>query len=131
MKYYGLQLLVLSCLVASVFVEGQGLFKSEFFLVAYATMALVLFIGSKRKESLQVDVGLGLLLIFAVGFLSTTLIARMMAGAADATLPFRLAIFVSLDYAAIGFLRLGKDIRDMKKVTHDGRYEINGPQEAH
>jgi hypothetical protein len=129
MKYYGLLLLVLSCLIASVFVEGQGLFNSEFFMVAYGSMALVLFIGSKKKESLEVDVGLGLLLIFSVAFLSTTIITQMMKGAPGATLPFKLAIIVSLDYAAIGFLRLGKEIRDMKRVIGDGRYEINRPQE--
>lgn len=130
MKYYGLLLLVLSCLVASVFVEGEGLFRSEFFVVAYASMALVLFTGSKKKESLEVDVGLGLLLIFSVAFLSTTIIAQMIAGTLGGTFIFRVAIVVSLDYAAIGFLRLGKEIRDMKKVTCDGRYEIRGPQAA-
>jgi hypothetical protein len=127
MKYYGLLMLVLSCLVASVFVEGEGLFKSEFFMVAYGAMAIALFIGSKKRESLEVDVGLGLLLIFSVAFLSTTIIAQMMKGAPNATLPFKLAIIVSMDYAAIGFLRLGKEIRDMKRVIGDGRYEINGP----
>jgi hypothetical protein len=130
MKYYGLQILVLSCLIASVFVEGQRLFQSEFFLVAYGAMALVLFVGSKKKESLEVDLGLGLLLLFSVAFLSTTMIFQMMKGIQPTAFPFRLAILVSLDYAAIGFLRLAKEIRDRKRVIGDGRYEIRGPQEA-
>ncbi|MFH0956454.1 MAG: hypothetical protein V1813_01180 [Candidatus Aenigmatarchaeota archaeon] len=124
MKYYGLLLLVLSCLVASVFVEGERLFQSEFFFVAYAAMGLALIIGSKKEESLRVDVGLGLILIFAVGFLSTTIITQMMRSGEIITLPFKVAILASLDYAAIGFLRLGREIRDMKRVTGDGRYEI-------
>jgi hypothetical protein len=130
MKYYGLLLLVLSCLIGSVVVEGQGLFKSEFFLVAYGTMAVVLFIGSKKKESLQVDVGLGLLLMCSVAFLSTTMIMQMARGVQPTAFPFRLTMLVSLDYAAIGFLRLAREIRVMKRVIGDGRYEIRGPQET-
>ena len=127
MKYYGLLMLVLTCLVASVFVEGRTLFESEFFTVGYAAMALVLVIGSKKKESLRVDIAMGMLMMFSVAFLSTSLIVEMLTGTLTGTLAFKVAILVSLDYAAIGFLRLGRKIKQMQRVIGDGRYAIDGP----
>lgn len=127
MKYYGLLMLVLTCLVASVFVEGRTLFESEFFTVGYAAMALVLVIGSKKKESLRVDIAMGMLMMFSVAFLSTSLIVEMLTGTLTGTLAFKVAILVSLDYAAIGFLRLGREIKQMQRVIGDGRYAIDGP----
>jgi len=123
-KYYGLLLLVLSCLIASVFVEGKDLFSSDFYTTAYGAMALVLVIGSKNQESRRVDNALGLLLIFSVGFLSTRMLVQMMTSTYTGMLAFQVAIVASLDYAAIGFLRLGREIRDMQKVIGDGRYAI-------
>ena len=127
MKYYGLLMLVLTCLAASVFVEGRTLFESEFFTVGYAAMALVLVIGSKKKESLRVDIAMGMLMMFSVAFLSTSLIVEMLTGTLTGTLAFKVAILVSLDYAAIGFLRLGRKIKQMQRVIGDGRYAIDGP----
>jgi hypothetical protein len=80
MKYYGFLFLVLASLMASVFVEGRNLFGSTFFTVAYFSMSLVLIIGSKRRESGNVDITLGFLLIFSVGFLSTESLITILTG---------------------------------------------------
>jgi hypothetical protein len=124
MKYYGLLMLVLSCLMALVFVEGENLFGSAFFTISYGAMALALVIGSKRKESLEVDIAIGLILIFSVAFLSTSIIIEMLTNTFTGIFAFKIAIIVSIDYAAIGFLRLAKQIRDMQRIVGEGRYAI-------
>ncbi|MBN2331422.1 MAG: hypothetical protein JXC85_06410 [Candidatus Aenigmarchaeota archaeon] len=126
MRYYGLLLLVLACLMASVFVEGQDLFRSEFFSISYAVMSLVLIIGSKRRESGNVDVAIGMLLLFSVAFLSTETLVGIMTDRATELLSFKVAIIVALDYCALGFLRLGRDMKHMERLSGDGRYRISG-----
>lgn len=130
MRYYGFLLLVLASLIASVFVEGRNLFCSAFFTVAYATMGLVLVIGSKYHESLRIDVLLGLLLIFSVGFLSTEALVKILTNRATEMIFFKTAIIVSLDYCALGFLRLGKEIKHIEGLRRDDRYGIYGPEKV-
>ncbi len=127
MKYYGNLMLVLSCLMASVFVEGNNLFKDDSYTIAYAMMGITLFMGSKHRESMETDFGLGILLMTAVGFMSTRLIFDMLRGTLGELSMFKLAIIASLDYAAIGFLRLGRQIRKMERTTGEGRYAIEQP----
>ncbi|MCK4715122.1 MAG: hypothetical protein KAT35_06075 [Candidatus Aenigmarchaeota archaeon] len=127
MKYYGLLSLVLVCLMASVFVQGKNLFGSDFFTVAYAAMALVLIIGSKSEETMKIDITLGLLLIFVVAFISTQTLIEMLTNNLTGDLFFKVGIIVSLDYAALGFLRLGKQLRSVVFMRGDGRYEISKP----
>jgi hypothetical protein len=127
MKYYGLLSLVLACLMASVFVEGKNLFGSSFFAVAYAVMAFVLAIGSKHPESLSTDIVLGMLLIFAVGFLSTQALIEMATNNVSGMFIFKIAIIVSLDYAALSFLKLGMKIKQAQSIRGDGRYAIERP----
>ena len=43
---------------------------------------------------------------------------------------FKIAIIVSLDYCALGFLRNVKRMRKMEGLKRDARYGIRGPQEA-
>jgi hypothetical protein len=124
MKYYGLHVLVLVCLMASVFVEGQHLFESALFSVAYVTMAAVLLIGSKNDESFGVDFVLGWLLICAVGFMSTQVLIEMLTNNFTEPQLFKIAIIVALDYAALSFLRLGMKIRKMNNMIGEGRYAI-------
>ena len=130
MKYYGYLFLVLASLVASVIVQGKNLFSSEFFIVAYMAMAAVLVVGSKYQESYIIDVILGLLLIFSVGFLSTEFLIKMLAGRPVDGAVFRMAVIAALDYCAIGFLRLSRKMKN-KVILRDGyKYVISGKQEA-
>ena len=122
MRYYGLLLLVLASLITSVFVEGRNLFRSEFFSTAYAVMSLVLIIGSKHRESGNVDVAMGMLLIFSVAFLSTQALVEILTNRATEMLVFKVAIIVALDYCALGFLRLGRDMKHMEGLKKDDRY---------
>ena len=117
----------MASLIASVFVEGQNLFNSEFFTITYAAMSLVLILGSKYRESGNVDIMLGLLLIFSVGFLSTDILVKIFTNSAMDILVFKIAIIVSLDYCALGFLRLGKDMKHMEGLKRNDRYGIYGP----
>ncbi len=126
MRYYGLLLLVLASLITSVFVEGKNLFQSEFFSTAYAVMSLVLIIGSKYGESGNVDMVMGLLLIFSVAFLSTQALVEILANRATEMLAFKVAIIVALDYCALGFLRMGRDMKHMEGLKKDDRYGIYG-----
>ena len=128
MRYYGFLLLVLASLIAAVFVEGSDLFGSAFFSVAYAGMSMVLVIGSKYRESFRVDMLLGLLLIFAVAFLSTEVLTQMMTNQATEMVLFKMAIIISLDYCALGFLRNGRDMKHIEKLRKDDRYGIYGPE---
>jgi len=124
MKYYGFLSLVLACLMASVFVQGKGLFNSSFFLVAYLTMSAVLVVGSKYQECFVVDVLLGLLLTFAVGFLSTEVIVKILTGRTSELMLFQMMIVISLDYCALGFLRRGREMKHMEGLRKDDRYGI-------
>jgi len=124
MKYYGFLLLVLASLIASVFVQGENLFQSDFFSVAYVAMSLVLLLGSRYQESGSLDLLLGMLLIFAVAFLSTEALIRIITNNATAMLAFKTAIIVSLDYCALGFLRLGRDMKHIEGLRKDDRYGI-------
>jgi len=90
-------------------------------------MGISLFMGSKHRESMETDFGLGILLMAAVGFMSTRLIFEMMWGTLGELSIFRVAIIASLDYAAIGFLRLGRQIRNMERTVGEGRYAIEQP----
>jgi len=123
MKYYGYLCLILACLVSSAFVEGRDLFSSSFFLVAYPAMSIVLVIGTKNEESFLIDVILGMLLIFAVGFMSTDLFARIFREKFSIMSFFRLVIVAALDYCALGFLRSGKELRSIERVKRDVRYQ--------
>lgn len=127
MRYYGFLLLVLATLVASVFVQGKNLFGSSFFTVAYAVMSVVLIIGSKRAESSGTDFLLGSLLIFSIGFLSTETLIELVTNRFTGMLIFKLAIIVSLDYAALGFLREGMKVRKTEGLKTNDRYGIYGP----
>ncbi len=127
MRYYGFLLLVLATLVASVFVQGKNLFGSSFFTVAYAAMSVVLIIGSKRAESSGTDFLLGSLLIFSIGFLSTETLIELVTNRFTGMLIFKLAIIVSLDYAALGFLREGMKTRKTEGLKTNDRYGIYGP----
>lgn len=124
MQYLGYLALVLASLIASVFVEGSNLFSSAFFGIAYATMSVVLVVGAKRKESTAVDFFLGSCLIFAVAFLSTETLIKIIAGQGTATMVFKLAILAALDYCAIGFLRLGRVMKLMGELKRNDRYGI-------
>jgi FtsH-binding integral membrane protein len=124
MKYYGLLVLVLVCLIASVFVEGQHLFESALFSVAYVTMAAVLVIGSKHEESFRADFVLGWLLICAVGFMSTQVLIEMLTNNFTEPQIFKVAIIVALDYGALSFLGLGMKIRRTNRMIGEGRYAI-------
>ena len=128
MKYYGFLFLVLASLIASVFVEGNNLFGSTFFTVAYAAMSLVLVIGSKYHESFKIDMLLGMLLIFSVGFLSTEVLTQMLTNRTTGMVLFKMAIIVSLDYCALGFLRSGRDMKHIERLKKDDRYGIYGPE---
>jgi hypothetical protein len=130
MKYYGHLMLVLACLVASVLVQGENMFSSEFFTVGYIAMALVLIIGSKNKESLQVDTSMGMLLIFSIGFMSTEVLIDMLTNKFMEKLVFKVAIVFSLDYAALGFLRSAVKLKRERQVIGDGRYKISEPKRA-
>jgi len=124
MKYYGFLALVLACLIASVLVQGQNLFRSAFFAVAYVVMGMVLVIGSKNEESWPIDMLIGLLLIFCIAFLSTETLAGMFSGRFGIDLPFRFMIIIALDYCALGFLREGMKIKKAGNVIEDDRYRI-------
>jgi len=124
MKYYGLLLLVLACFISSVLVEGENLFGSEFFTVAYAAMAFVLITGSKHQETTKVDALLGTLIIFSIGFMSTEVLIDMLTNKFMDMFVFKTAIIVSLDYAALGFLRSAIKLKKMGDVIGDGRYAI-------
>jgi hypothetical protein len=126
MRYYGLLFLVLASLITSVFVEGKNLFQSEFFSTAYAVMSLVLIIGSKYKESGNVDIVMGMLLIFSVAFLSTQALIEILTNRATEMLAFKVAIIVALDYCALGFLRIGREMKHMVGLKKDDRYGIYG-----
>ena len=125
MRYYGFLFLVLACLIASVFVEGSNLFKSDFFLIAYAVMSLVLMIGSRHRETGSVDIVMGLLLLFSVGFLSTQVLVGMMTQSATGTFAFKVAIIVALDFCALGFLRMGRQMRHIEELKKNARYGID------
>lgn len=122
MRYYGFLLLVLSSLIASVFVEGKNLFSSDFFTVAYSAMSIVLIIGSKYKEKFKIDMLLGTLLIFSIGFLSTQTLIEMATNTFTGLFIFKVAIIVSLDYAAIGFLREGLEVKKIEELKANDRY---------
>jgi hypothetical protein len=124
MRYYGLLMLVLVSLIASVFVEGQHLFESSLFAVAYVTMAAVLVIGSKNDESFMADFVLGWLLICAVGFMSTQVLIEMLTNNFTEPQVFKVAIIAALDYGALGFLGLGMKIRKTGRMIGEGRYAI-------
>jgi hypothetical protein len=111
MMYYGLMMLVLACLMASVFVQGERMFSSVFFVIAYAVMAAVLIIGSKLEESEKVDNVIGMLLLFAVAFMSTETLVGFLTDTFTGLLTFKVAIIISLDYCAISFLRKANDIK--------------------
>ena len=126
MKYYGYLLLVLVTLISSVLVENENIFKSSFFIIAYIAMSFVIVIGSKYEESFAADVFLGIMLIFAVAFLSTETLIKIITGQVSGTVFFKIEVIVSLDYCALGFLRLGKEMRDIQKARSEGRYTIYG-----
>ncbi|UCD03241.1 MAG: hypothetical protein JSV63_01220 [Candidatus Aenigmatarchaeota archaeon] len=125
MKYYGLLLLVLACLVASVLVQGNNLFASEFFTVGYVAMATVIVLGAKHEESMEVDAALGMILIFSIGFMSTEVLIDMLTNKFMERLVFKVGIVFSLDYAALGFLRSAVTLRGNRQVIGDGRYTIS------
>jgi len=124
MKYYRLLILVLFCLITSVFVEGQNMFASSLFTTAYATMTFVLVTGSKYEESFRIDILIGMLLIFSIGFMSTQTLIEMFTNNFTAPRMFKIIIIISLDYAALGFLRLAVVAKRLDDVVGDGRYAI-------
>ena len=124
MKYYGFLALVLACLIASVLVQGQNLFRSAFFAVAYVVMSMVLVIGSRKEESWSTDLIIGALLIFCIAFLSTETLTGMLSGRFGIDLPFRFMILIALDYCALGFLREGMKIKKAGGLSRDDRYRI-------
>jgi len=126
MKYYGYMALVMVCLLASVFAVGKEIFTSNFFLVAYVPMAAVLVMGSKYQETFYLDFLLGMLLIFSVGFLSTEVMVKVMTGRVTEMVVFQMAVTVALDYCALGFLRLGRQMRNICRVRKDDRYGLFG-----
>jgi len=130
MKYYGFLMLVLASLIASVIVQGKDLFASSFFGVSYLAMSAVLVIGTKHPETYHVDLALGLLLIFAVAFISTEVLVNLLAGRAEGGTAFRFAITVALDYCALGFLRQAKIMKNIRERSKDERYGANRPQET-
>jgi hypothetical protein len=130
MKYYGLLLLVLVSLVVSALVQGENLFGSEFFTIGYVAMGIVIVLGAKHRESLNVDAALGMLLMFSIGFMSTEILIDMLTNKFMERLLFKIAIIVALDYAALGFLRLAVKLKRDKDLIGDGRYEISEPQKA-
>jgi len=124
MRYYGFLFLVLASLMASVFVEGRNLFSSAFFTVGYASMSAVLLTGSKYHETGNIAILLGLSLIFSVGFLSTETLINIIANKGPALTFFKIAIIVALDYCALGFLRLGKELKHTEELRRNDRYGI-------
>lgn len=124
MEYYGLLMLVLATLISSVFVQGESLFRNEFFIISYIVMSAVLVIGSKREESMKVDFALGLLMLFSIGFIATQTLIEMFTNKFMETLVFRVAIIAALDFAAIGFIRSGLTIRRNTVKISDGNYEL-------
>lgn len=109
MAYYRLLLAIMVVLVVSVFVQGQNLFKDEFFLIAYVIMALVLFIGTKRRKTPNVVLGIGMIMIFSMGALSTWALIEMFASPGIPVL--KLAIVLSMDLCAILFLHEARRMR--------------------
>ena len=124
MNCYALLMLVLVCLIASVIVQGENLLTNAFFLVSYGAMSVVLVIGSKKDETINIDYTLGVIMFFAVGFISTQTLIEMFTNKFMETLIFKVAIIVALDYAAIGFIRAGHQIKKNTIIISDGKYEI-------
>ncbi len=115
MGYYRMLAVVFVILILSVIVQGTELFSDAFFAIAYAVMSLVLFIGTKFKESPKVADAIGLILIFTVGFLSTLTLIDFSTKPHTVTILFKLAIVFSLDACAIFFLRYGRKSREEEK----------------
>ncbi len=112
--YYRMLAVIFTVLILSVIVQGRNLFSDPFFAIAYAVMSLVLFIGTKWKESSRVAMAIGLLLIFSIGFLSTDVLVGFFSRPAALSTPdtfFKLAIVFSLDASALFFLRCGVKMR--------------------
>ncbi|UCC91610.1 MAG: hypothetical protein JSV39_04880 [Candidatus Aenigmatarchaeota archaeon] len=107
MGYYKMLAVVFVILIISVIVQGRELFSDAFFAIAYAVMSLVLFIGTKFKQSPKVADAIGLILIFSVGFLSTMTLIDFTTKPHTVTIFFKLAIVFSLDACAIFFLHYG------------------------
>ncbi len=77
---------------------------------------------------MSIDLLLGLLLIFSVGFMSTETLIEMATNKFTGALGFKIAILVSLDYAALGFLRSGTKMGKIEKLKGEDRYGIYGPE---
>ena len=122
MAYYRLLLAIMVVLVVSVFVQGQNLFKDEFFLIAYVIMALVLFIGTKYRKTPDVVLGIGMIMIFSMGALSTWALIEMFAFSGIPVL--KLAMVISMDLCAILFLHEARRMRrdELGESHEDGMF---------
>lgn len=109
MAYYRLLLAMFIVLIVSVFVQGENLFRDEFFLVSYVVMALVLFLGTKYRKTPDVVLGIGIIMIFSMGALSTWVLIEMFALPGIPIL--KLAIVLSMDLCAVLFLHEARRMR--------------------
>jgi hypothetical protein len=120
MAFYRVLLAVLVVMVASVFMQGKELFRDEFFLIAYAIMALALFAGTRYRKTRELVLGLGLLIFFSIGALSTWALLEMFASAQVPV--FKLAVVISLDVCAILFLQEGRSMRSTRQESGEGAF---------
>ena len=119
MAYYRILLAVLVVLVVSVFMQGRDLFTDEFFLIAYVVMAIVLLAGTRYRKSFGSALGIGLLMIFSIGALSTWVMFSMITGSMEV---FKLAVVISLDVCAILFLQEARNLRFTRQEGSGGMF---------
>ncbi len=126
MGYYRMLAVIFVILIFSVVVQGQALFSDAFFAIAYAVMALALFIGTKWNSSSTTAIAIGLLLLFSVAFLSTNVLIDFFSKAPTPNVFFKMAIAFSLDACALFFLRYGRDFRKHEGSRRFGPYDVTG-----
>lgn len=111
MGYYKMLFVIFVMLILSVIVQGKELFSDVFFSIAYVIMGLVLFIGTKCKKSSKTSNAIGLILIFSVGFLSTSVLIDFFTELPTVAVFFKIIIVFSLDFCSIFFLRYGRELK--------------------
>jgi hypothetical protein len=118
MEYYRTLAVIFVILILSVIVQGKELFSDVFFAIAYVIMGLVLFIGTKFERSPKIAMLVGLVLIFSVGFLSTSVIIDFFTKPPSVTVFFKLMIVFSLDACALFFLHYGRRMKAEEMKDH-------------
>lgn len=118
MAYYRLLFAILIVLIISVFMQGENLFRDEFFFIAYIVMALVLIAGFRFEKTATTVTCIGLIMIFSMGILSTWALIEMFTSAGIPVL--KLAVVLSMDMCAIMFLHEGRRMNSSKKTVARG-----------